>query len=130
MTEDMDIAPEIPLAFDEAGEPVAVSHPVYETADDGDLDTIRADAQTIIGEFLSMMTAGATALQVGQRMIVLAYLAGRVEANTQRELARALNVSPSRVTQIMAEIPSELQSLCRLKGRTAKPRAIGEEETF
>ena len=130
MTEDLDIAPEMPLAFDEAGEPVAVSHPVYETADDDEGDTIRADAQTIIGEFLRMMTASATALQVGQRMIVLAYLTGKFEANTQRELATALNVSPGRVTQIMAEIPSELQGLSRLKGRTAKRRAISEEETF
>jgi hypothetical protein len=34
LNDDPDITPEMPLAFDEAGHPVAVSPPVYETPDE------------------------------------------------------------------------------------------------
>jgi len=90
---------------------------------DGHGDDHRED---FVSEFLRMMTAGATVKQVGQRMIALAYLAGKLEVKTHCELARLLNVSPGRVTQIIRELPSDLSALCSLKSRTAKAQAIGE----
>lgn len=88
----------------------------------GDFHSV--ELSNAVGEFLRMMVADATPLQAGQRVIVLAYLAGKTEAKTQRDLAQLLNVSPGRVTQIMQAIPSVLQSLCRLKGRQAKPHGL------
>jgi len=87
-----------------------------------------ADALKFIHNFLMMMTNDATAspLQIGQRMIVLLYLAGLTKAKTQRELADELNVSPGRITQILQAIPADFQSLLRLKSRTAKRHAISE----
>lgn len=123
-----DDPPEMPQAFDEAGRPCAVTDPVYPDDEGDGSEPIRADAFTIMREFVRVMTEGATALQTGQRLHVLAYLSGISDATTQRELAAQLNVSPGRVTQILHGIPGDLQSVCRLKGRTAKRRAIGEDE--
>jgi hypothetical protein len=77
--------------------------------------------------FLHMMTHGATPFQTGQRMHVLVYLMGN-EAKTHTELAAKLKVHPSRISQIIREIPSELRPVCNLKSRTAKGQAIGERE--
>ena len=78
----------------------------------------------IIAKFLRIITNQNTALQAGQRVYALAYLLGISNLQTQRELARQLNVSSGRVTQILQAFPIELRSLCRLKGRTAKRGAI------
>jgi hypothetical protein len=114
----------------EEGEPVGVTWPAYETPDDNDGEVIRADAQTILGEFIRIMTSDATALQVGQRMIVLAFLAGKLEVETECKLAKVLKVSPGRVSQIKQQIPNEFQSLCNLQARAAKAQDIDEDNTF
>ena len=80
-------------------------------------ESVRADAQTIIGEFIRTMIQDATPLQTGQRIHVLGFLAGLHTAKTQRELATALNVSPGRITQIRAAFPMVLQGLTRLNSR-------------
>ena len=72
-----------------------------------------ADTMGTLAQFIWRMVLGATTRQVGQRMIVLAYLAGKTSAKTQRELARQLRVSKPRVSQIIRELPSEFQSLFR-----------------
>lgn len=126
------IAPEMPLLnevyFDDEGNPVAISmpHDPENEPDDEGQDSSRADITTVLGEFCRMMTTSASALQAGQRVLVLAYLMGKTDCRTHRDLAERLNVSAGRVSQILREIPAEFHSLCRLKGRTAKARATGE----
>ena len=88
--------------------------------------TPRQDLQSAILEFLRQLTGDSTALLAGQRLHLLAYLAGVSDCRTQRELADRLNVSPGRVTQILQALPSELQGMAQLKRRTAKRRAFGE----
>jgi hypothetical protein len=100
------VIPGLELILDEAGDRRGVSG---------------LDAMT---EFLGMITANSTALQIGQRVVALAYFMGKTKAKTQRGLAVLLNVTPGRITQIIGEIPAPLRGLCRLKGRTAKRRAI------
>jgi len=58
----------MPLAFDEAGHPVAVSDPVYETADDTQ-DDPRSDFQEKLATFLEWLAAGATVEQAGRKAI-------------------------------------------------------------
>jgi len=92
----------------------------------GDCD--RAEQNTIgcaIAEFLKMLTADSTALQSGQCAQLLAYLVGVSPFKTKRELADHLNISPGRISQIEADLPKELQSLTRLKSRTAKAPGNG-----
>ena len=110
-----------PYAFDDDGNPVLTVEPVY--PDDAPEADTREDTLAALVEFLRQLTADAPALLAGQRLHLLAYLCGASDCATQRQLATRLNVSPGRVTQILQALPSELQALARLKGRTAKRRA-------
>jgi hypothetical protein len=131
MTDASDIdPPEMPVAFDEQGRPVPVSHPVYDPGEAEQIDQPRADASSILAEFLRTMTKGRTANQAGQALHILAFWAGVHEAETNRALAAALKVSPGRITQIMAVIAGDFPSLARLKSRTAKARPIGDGQFF
>jgi hypothetical protein len=121
------VAPEMPLAFtrdlDPAGKPrytpTPCPEPLYtdNERDERAPDRRRADLEEVVSEFLRMMTANGNALQVGQRMIVLAYLAGKTDCRTHAELAERLNISAGRVSQILSDIPMAFYSLCRLKRR-------------
>jgi hypothetical protein len=115
--------PEMPLAFDEAGRPIAVTHPTYEAGEDYD-DDPRADMQTAIGNFLELLASSGDAYKSGQVLQVLAFLAGRTPYRTKAELAAALNVTPSRISQILKAIPEEFQSLIALKNRSSKDASL------
>ena len=108
--------PEMPLAFDEAGHPVAVSDPVYETADDTQ-DDPRSDFQEKLATFLEWLAAGATVEQAGRKAILLAHLAGKSGCKTDKELARRLNISGGRISQLRAEIIDDFGSLGRCNRR-------------
>ena len=114
-----------PYAFDDDGNPVLTVEPVY--PDDAPEADTREDTLAAILELLRNLTEDdgqpLPPLLTGQRLHLLAYLAGVTDCRTQRQLATRLNVSPGRVTQILQALPSELQALARLKGRTAKRRA-------
>jgi len=120
--------PRLPnIPFEDDGQPcasVGFTYPKDET--DATPDAMRKDAQAAILEFLRQLTEDSTALLAGQRLHLLAYLAGVTDCRTHRELAQRLNVTPSRVTQILQSLPQELQSVARLRGRTAKRRATIE----
>ena len=104
-----------PYAFDDDGNPVATVDFAY--PDDAPEADTRGDTLAALVEFLRQLTADTPALLAGQRLHVLAFLAGATPYVTQRELAEALNVTPARVSQILARLPSEWQSVARLKRR-------------
>ncbi len=110
-------APELPVAFDESGHPVAVSPPVYETPDDDTQDAPRSDFQEKLADFLQWLVADATVEQAGRKAILLAHLAGKSGCKTDKELARRLNISGGRISQLRAEIIDDFGSLGRCNRR-------------
>jgi hypothetical protein len=84
----------------------------------------RADVMQGIMNFIELMTRNATSLQTGQRVHLLAYQLGLKSFKTHAEFARQLKVTPGRVSQIIREMPSELNALACLKSRAAKGRGL------
>ena len=117
-------APEMPLAFDDDGNPVRVEHPaVYDTAheaDDNPAETARAGVREALLEFLRDLTTDNTALQAGQYLFALAHLCGQSSCDTDAELAERMGVSASRVSHILADLPPDFTGLLRLKRRQRK----------
>ena len=116
MSEDLDIAPEMPLAFDEGLHPVAVTHPVYETPDETQ-DDPRREFQEKLARLLQWLAAGSNVEQAGRKVLLLAHLAGKSGCKTDRELARRLNISGGRLSQLRAEIIGDFGSLGRCNRR-------------
>ena len=115
MTEDADIPPEMPLAFDEAGRPVAVAHPVY--AADDPQDAPQADFAEKLARFLQWLTEGGDVVRAGTKAFIVLHLAGQSGFKTARELAVRLNISNGRFSQLRAEIIEEFGSFGRCNSR-------------
>jgi len=113
------------FGFDSDGSRVATADFVYPGDGPEDKPT-RGDTLAAICQFLRDLTEDAPALLAGQRLHLLAYLCGASDCQTQRQLAAKLNVTPGRISQILARLPSEWQGMARLKRRTAKRRADSE----
>jgi hypothetical protein len=111
------------FGFDDSGERVAVVLPDSES--EGDVP--QTDSLRILKNLVALLTENATPLQTGQRMHLIAYLVGVSDCKTHAEVARQLNVSPGRVSQISRELPAELARLSDLKSRTAKARGLGRK---
>lgn len=111
------------FGFDDAGERVPVVMPGAES--DGEVP--QADSLRILLELVALMTKNATPLQTGQQMHLIAYLLNVSDCKTHAEVARQLNVTPGRVSQILRELPAELAHLSDLKSRTAKARGLGRK---
>jgi hypothetical protein len=110
------IIPEMPLAFDDEGNPVPVVEPaVYDPEPEADGD--RGDLREAIGNFVEMLAGVGDAKLTGQVVQVLAFLAGRTPCRTKAELAARLKVSPGRISQILQAIPAEFRSLAELRNR-------------
>lgn len=117
-------AAELPRIYDERGRYVATAEPAHvpPTSDDIRRDAIGA---AVVG-LLRMLAGAGSALLVGQRCLILAYLSGALDGiETDAELAERLDISASRLSHVKREIPNELASLGRLKRRQAQGRAIG-----
>ena len=118
-----------PYAFDDDGNPVATVDFAY--PDDAPEADTRGDTLAALVEFLRQLTEDdgqpLPALLAGQRLHLLAFLAGASDCQTQRQLATRLNVSAGRVSQILASLPTSLRCMARLKRRAAKRPAIGNE---
>lgn len=96
------------LAFDDRGEVVPTvgfdfdaveAHPDGEPEQSQD-DVARARRETLF-RLLHCLTTGAGTKRIGQRALVLAFLAGATPFKTQKELAAKLGVSAGRVSQIL-----------------------------
>ena len=115
-------APELPtigdVFFDDAGEPVAITTP-YDTAVEADAtqDDPRSDFQEKLADFLQWLAAGGSVKQAGRKAILLAHLAGKSGCKTDKELARRLNISSGRLSQLRAEIIDDFGSLGRCNRR-------------
>ena len=103
MIDDLDNPPEMALAFDEGGHPISVTHPFYETQDDTQ-DEQRSVFQEKLAILFSWMAAGKTVEGAGRRALLLAHMAGKSGYKTDKLLARRLNITSSRISQLRAEI--------------------------
>jgi hypothetical protein len=70
----------------------------------------RIRLETIV-QLLRMLDRGRDATIVGRRLIFLAFLVKASQCKTQRELARRLNISPSRVSQKLNAVKREFALL-------------------
>ena len=74
----------------------------------------------IVSGLLRLLAGDSDHATCGRRLIVTAYLSGALpDCSTDRELAKRLNISPGRVSQIIAEIRSKIPSLAKCKRRQA-----------
>ncbi len=81
---------------------------------EGHDDNYNAESMDGVRKFIGKLTADGSAKCVGQRLYAIAYLMGLTKCESQRQLAKKLNVSFGRITQILRSMPSDLKSLCRL----------------
>jgi len=108
-------APELPVYFDDLGEPVPVDLPADTEPDPVD-DARRGEREILVGLLRAIANIG-PALLTGQALHVLAFKAGQSPYRTQKELASALKISEGRVSQISRKIPKKFASLMRLNHR-------------
>lgn len=126
MTDAIDNPPEWTF-FDEQGRRIAVTQPVYDPPDDDDAQANdRADFQTKLGLFLAWLARGGSVQSAGRKAMFLAYAAGKTQFRTDAELARALNMSPSRFSHFRTEMREFFPALANCNRRQAQPRPIGE----
>ena len=80
-----------------------------------------ADARNeIVSGLLRLLAGNGDHATCGRRLIVTAYLSGALpDCSTDRELAKRLNISPGRVSQIIADLRSKIPSLAKCKRRQA-----------
>lgn len=111
--------PEMPLAFDDEGRPVPVSHPaVYDADLEPDADG-HNEFQAKLGAFLRWLTDGATVESAGRKALLIAHLAGQGANQTDAELAKRIGVSRARVSQLRREIANDFGRFARCNGRRA-----------
>jgi hypothetical protein len=115
MTEDADISPEMP-AYDEQGNRVVVVHPIYEQDDTQDDDASHKFFQEKLAVLLQWLAVG-TVQQAGRRAFLLAHLVGKSGCASDRELAKKLNISPGRISQLRSEIIGDFGGLGRCNRR-------------
>lgn len=108
------------IAFDEAQRPViAVEFPHDEVADrlDGEAEPSREDEARLRREILSrllyFLTTRAGSKRIGQRVLVLAFIAGATPFKKQKQLAAKLGVSAGRASQILKFAKRELSKLAK-----------------
>jgi hypothetical protein len=103
----------------EAGQPVATVGFSYPAEDSEVAETAQEDQARLRREvmlrLLQMLTAGASASarRIGQRTLVLAYLAGATPFRTQKQLAEKLGVTAGRASQILNSAKREFAKLAR-----------------
>jgi hypothetical protein len=125
LNDEPDIAPEMPLAFDEQGRAFEDFAAVIEPpAPDDD----RAAVREVIGEFLRILTDDdLDPTAIGKRLLLLASLfgVGRAGQLTGDELAELFGVKKARLSQLKSETAKQFPGFKTLliKGKTAQCRA-------
>lgn len=95
--------------FDDDGQPVNVVGFDYAALDPSPPEALPADdairlRQEVLGRMLTTLTTGKAGLeQIGRRTLIFAFLCGKLDC-TQEQLARRLNLSPGRISQLLTEI--------------------------
>jgi hypothetical protein len=119
MTEENDIdGPDLIAAFDGEGRPVAVTHPVYETADGtGNEADTRSEFTEKLNRFLQWLVASGSAEKAGRTVFLIAHMAGQSGCKSDAELARKLNISAGRLSQLRADISRGFESLDKCNRR-------------
>ncbi len=125
MTDPDDIdppSPEWPTAFDSEHRPIPIAHPMgepdhWQWRREG-TTAQRHSLQEGLRRFIEMLVADDTDPRViGERALLIAWLAGTREFDSQSEMAVRLGITPARLTQIRNEVTDIFPSLGRLKRR-------------
>lgn len=113
MNDDLDIAPEAPLCFDEQGRPVAITLPIYQPSEE-----IQDDHLDRLAAWLEWLDRG-KAEAVGIRVKLIRHICGKSEAKSDSALADELNISKSRISQIRREIKGRIERFgnCNVRRR-------------
>ena len=76
--------------------------------------------QVAIVRFLAMLDAVGDPLLVGRTVKILNFLTGHSGLKTKVELARQLEVTPARISQLLKAIPADFKSLTYMRNRSRK----------
>ena len=109
-------------AFDESGEPCGSIGFDFDEVDArlaGEEPEPPAQAaararQEATRRLLMLLATNADSYRVGQRTILLAYMLGVSDCQTQAELAERMNLSPGRISQALNILRREFATLARL----------------
>ena len=104
-------------AFSDDGTPVQAVAFDFDAVDslvDTNNDDLRRVRQETTVRLLQFLATRASARACGQRVLLLAFLAGASDCKTQLELAKRLGVTPSRVSQTLKSLRSEFARLARV----------------
>ncbi len=111
------------FGFDDGGERVPVTQPdILEKETETET---REDGLQAVLNFIALVITDAGPYKTGQRVHLLAHHFGLSDCKTDKELARKLNLSPGRVSQIKADLRDRLRDIVSLTSRTAKARPLG-----
>ena len=106
----------------EGGSLVPVTwHPSYQ--DDEPPTENRADFAEALGKFLAWLAPDADVKAAGRKAVLLAHLARQSGQATDAAVARKLNISRARLSQLRREIRAFFPSLESCNRRQIKPRA-------
>lgn len=94
------------IAFDAAGHRIGITWPP-DPDDEPDVPNLRAERAALLRGLLMWLVGDAVNVKsIGQRALLLSHLVN--PRMTQRELAKALMLTPGRVSQILSELRTKL----------------------
>ena len=108
-------------AFDDDGQPIGTTEIDFEAMDarlaGEEPEPIQQDEarsrQETARRLLMLLTTNADSYRAGQRAILLAYLCGVSDCQTQAELAERMSLSPGRISQALNILRREFAMLAR-----------------
>ena len=102
--------PEMPVAFDGEGRPVAVDLPaVYDEAEQPDYERDGFEAKLV--EFLAWLVEGTSVKSAGRKALLLAHFCGRSGCKDDGQLANRLGITRARISQLRRELSRILPHL-------------------
>jgi hypothetical protein len=114
------------IFFDDGGQPTAVTWPEYSTDDpEADDDQARLRREIVTRLLVFLATSG-TASAIGRKCVLYSWLAGLLpDVRTQADLARHMELTPGRVSQLLNALRQgdiEFSGLFRRHHRKIKHR--------
>jgi hypothetical protein len=106
--DDLGVAPELPLAYDDEGRPIPVAHPVYYDADPEPDDPEQDGFLLKLAAFIGWLAEGSDVETAGRKALLLAHFCGKSGCRTDSELATKMNLTKARLSQLRSELATIL----------------------